>query len=388
MPSLIFHSAYRPASVDVRRLAISTKFREVLEIFADLWPGEVVWLAEPRSDRELDMSEEIVTSELPVTVEFVDRNRLPTDILNRPDSVVLTALEGGLPDMPLVVGNAARRLVYYSDTPPTVAWDIAKLTTGNPARLARRWLQIQRNDRMYRSSLVRAAGLQCNQYPAYDHYGHLTPSSMVYIDTRVPEGKASSPQQMEARRQRYETGAPLHLCYSGRLISLKSPLDIADIATVLRDMGTPFVWSVFGDGDLKEELAMTIKQRRLHEQVTLRGFVDFETELFPALQNHIDLFVFTHRQGDSSCTYPETMAAGLPLIGYPNRALASLNIHCGVGTVTGDFTVQAIAEEITRFHHDRAKLWEAARVNREWAGDRTIEAAYQERVDHLLAIAA
>jgi len=248
-------------------------------------------------------------------------------------------------------------------------------------------LYLRRMERQHIAALKSAAGLQSNQYPTLDYFGKWIDNTMVYVDTRMRERDVAPESALTDRKVRYMSDEPLHLCFSGRLEPLKSPVDVADIARHLVDRGVPFRFSVFGDGSLRQPLERRAQELGVSKHVSVEGFKDLRTELLPELQNNVDLFVGTHRQGDPSTTYHETMFAGVPLLSYPNSAVKSLHEHYGVGLVATTSKPEALAEEIERLHNDRDSLWEMAERDHQWAKTRTMESVYQARVDHLLSFA-
>lgn len=386
-PTLVFHTAYRPYFVSDNVIALSSKFEEVLDTWGELWPGNIVYLAERNTKRYVDMSIERKLGDLPMDTRVIDRSNVSPDMFPK-DAVVLAALNGGIPQLGTHVQEPRRKLVYYSDGSPKTEAQIKRIVhRKNPARLARALLYLRGMERRHIVALKSAAGLQSNQYPPLDYFGKWISNAMVYVDTRMREQDVTPESALADRKVRYMAGEPLHLCFSGRLEPLKSPVDVADVARELVDRGVPFRFSVFGDGSSRDDLERRAQELGVSEHVTVEGFKDLRTELLPELQNNVDLFVGTHRQGDTSTTYHETMFAGVPVLSYPNSMVQSLHKHFGVGLIAKASKPEALADEIEKLHNDRARLWELAERDHQWAKTRTMESVYQARVDHLLTFA-
>ncbi|HSF76535.1 MAG TPA: hypothetical protein VLA84_22260 [Microcoleus sp.] len=92
---------------------------------------------------------------------------------------------------------------------------------------------------------------------------------------------------------------------------------------------------ISGIGELEEMMHQKIALNQLNDCVKMLGVPNFKTEFFPFVKNNIDLFVCCHRQGDPSCTYTETMAGGVPIVGSANEAFLFLGNCRNVGDRMG-----------------------------------------------------
>ena len=130
-------------------------------------------------------------------------------------------------------------------------------------------------------------------------------------------------------------GKKLRLTFSGRLSLMKGVDDLLNVAQHLRKMLDGwFHLSICGEGEYASQLHKDIRANELENFVTMRGTMDFKTQLVPFVTNETDIFVCCHRQGDPSCTYLETMACGVPIVGYANDAWEQLSHHSNSGWVT------------------------------------------------------
>jgi colanic acid/amylovoran biosynthesis glycosyltransferase len=119
----------------------------------------------------------------------------------------------------------------------------------------------------------------------------------------------------------------------------------------------------------------------------LRGSLDFKTELVPFITNETDLFVCCHGQGDPSCTYLETMACGVPIIGYCNEAMEGLAQVAGTGWLTPINRPLELAERIAYLYTKPAELVSAAIRSLTFARDHTLEKTFRRRIEHLDLVA-
>jgi glycosyltransferase involved in cell wall biosynthesis len=168
---------------------------------------------------------------------------------------------------------------------------------------------------------------------------------------------------------------------------MKGADDLVRVAKLLRQSGLPFHLSIFGDGDLKSSMTAEIEREGLNKCVTLEGVLDFHAGLMPRVRETVDLFVCCHRQGDPSCTYLETLSAGVPIVGYANEAFAGLARFGKFGWTVPLGNSALLAQEISRLAQSRAELTAAAEAAISFARQHTFAATFQRRVAHLREVA-
>ncbi len=380
---LVLGMGYRPCALDPETVAMSAKYLEVLAEFGARWPGECRYLLETGDVRSLDMDVEIAVADLPVEAVPFDRTAISSADFPT-EAMVLMPLETGIPRLHEYVDNSDLRLIRGSDVSPAVSRSIIMLTQdrGPKAKLGG-LVYVEREKRRQIRAVRAAAGIQSNQFATYDYFAKWARDRMAFIDTRIRKGEAADASDMAKRRERYVSGEPLHLCFFGRLDPVKSALDIADIARSLRDQGIPFRYSVFGDGPLKDPLEQKIDEYGLSDEFAFHGFVDLRAT-YPLLKAQVDVFVGNHHQGDTSTAYPEMMAAGIPVVSYPNPAVQALKRYCGVTTHAARIEPAALAAAVASLHRDRSRLWSYAERDHAWGQHQTLGAAYQARIDHVL----
>ncbi len=381
---LVLGMAYRPYALDDKTVAMSTKYLEVLHEFGTKWPGECRYLLETGDERKLDMEVEIALDDLPLRAVPYDRSKVSA--ADFPDGAMcLLPLETGIHNLHTYVSNPHLRLLRGSDYPPGIARQVILLTEDRNLKgkvggivwtEREKWRQIK--------DVKEAAGIQSNQFATYDYFEKYARDRLAFIDTRIREGEQGGDADMVARKDRYLAGEPLHLCFSGRLDPMKSPLDIAEIARGLSQRGVPFQYSVFGDGPLKQPLEDKVREYGLADAFTFHGFVDLRETLLPMMHKTVDMFVGNHRQGDTSTSYPEMMSAGVPVVSYPNPAVQALKRHFGVTTHASAIEPEALVDAVAALHHDRERLWQIAERDHAWGRQQTIGAAHQQRIDHVL----
>jgi glycosyltransferase involved in cell wall biosynthesis len=159
------------------------------------------------------------------------------------------------------------------------------------------------------------------------------------------------------------------------------------VAAALQRRGIRFEMSLYGSGALEGALREQIAAEGLEGRVRLEGLLEFHRELMPRLRDTVDLFACCHPQGDPSCTYLETMAAGVPMVGYENESFAGLMRRGPIGWGVPIGQVEAMADVIARLDRDRGELAERAEAALAFAREHTFEATFARRVAHLREVA-
>ena len=148
--------------------------------------------------------------------------------------------------------------------------------------------------------------------------------------------------------------------------------------------------SIFGDGALEPSMRREeVAQLELDRQVELPRCARFSWRAHAAdARQEIDLFVCCHRQGDPSCTYLETMAAGVPDRRISNEAFAGLTdwARSDVSSPLGD--VKSLADEIARLARDREALTRRAATSALASRANTPSSASNAGIDHLRGVAS
>jgi glycosyltransferase involved in cell wall biosynthesis len=129
-------------------------------------------------------------------------------------------------------------------------------------------------------------------------------------------------------------------------------------------------------------MAEEIRSLGLEKEVVMGGVLDFATELMPRMREEIDLFVCCHRQGDPSCTYLETWACGVPIVGYDNEAFAGLLRICRAGRVVLMDDWQGLTTAIAQLSQAPEELIDLAREGVSFARKHTFESEFQARINH------
>ncbi len=369
-------------------IVMTRKFVEGMEQYVTRWPGRVSAVLEGTLVESNNLDNIAVRpEELSFDVTVADFDSPMFRALLTPDTVVLCGgdhRQNHVVDWCRATGATAVVCTEYS---LRTRLQIART---EERRWLKRWRRMAwevNQERIRRNYLARAAGVQCNGTPTFDAYAPLNERTMVYFDTRTPREALISPESLEQRLSELDLNGPLRLAFSGRLIEMKGADHLALIAAEIDRLNVPFELTIYGDGALRAELQQQVSALGLTDRVHLPGTLDFHRELLPQLRAECDVFVCPHRQGDPSCTYLETLACGVPIVGYANEAFAGLLRRAEVGWSAPLDDPRGVARQVARLHQRRDELRVKSRAALEFAARHTFESEFQRRIEHLLLCA-
>lgn len=383
MPDLLIVA---PAPVIMRgsTVLLDVKFAEGMAAQAAAWDGQVDCLLWEGTDR------------IGFPVEC-DRAALPFGLLTLPQGAPLPPDTGQTHDLIFASGDmhetlelagpGRRPVVYTMEYTHRTRLDILALDpTISLLRRLRRRLWTQQQERRRIAALKAAAAIQSNGYPCAVAYRDLNEDIHLYLDNRMSLDRYVTPAEQRARRDRLTGNGPLRLVYSGRLDPMKGAQDLIPVASQLVAQGFAFHLDIFGDGTLRNDMAVAIAQKGLADHVTLHGNVDFAAELVPWQRKNADLFISCHRQGDPSCTYIESMGCGLPIVGYANEMWGPLcnKSKGGWADAVGDIPA-LVSRIVTTPRSDTAAAADAAAA---FAQAHDFHTEFSGRMSHLARVIA
>lgn len=370
-------------------IVLTKKLIDGAHSMAAAWRGPVHMIVEPWDTFSDNLDNVAVPPDdgaVRVSVLPYDRGDLIAHL--RGTAAVLAAVSYRQNHIAELCARAAVPCVYVTEYTLRTRYDIVCAETINPILRARRGLWEYGQERRQARAIRNAAGVQCNGTPTHAAYRRINPRACLFFDTRCRAGDVIPLPALEARVAQLEARRPLRLLFSGRFLPWKGVQYLPRVAARLRELGVQFKLDLCGDGISTPGLRADIARLGLEDCVRLRGVLDFRLELTPLMQDGIDLFVCPHVQGDPSSTYAEAFAAGLPIAGFANEALAGMQQLAQAGVVTPMRDVGALARAVADLDRDRARLATAARRARAFALEHTFERTTQRRMDHVRECAA
>jgi glycosyltransferase involved in cell wall biosynthesis len=289
----------------------------------------------------------------------------------------------------LHVSTVCRQLripcVYVIEYIPKTRYQIVAIESKNRLRRWRQNLFLWQNERRRKVAFELAASLQCNGTAANEHYlSH--PNRLLYFDTRTRRGSLISDSELSARLNHLYQGKPIRLAFSGRLIGMKGADHLIFMAHELRGQGVDFHLTIYGSGELEEKMRRDIQHLQLNDHVSMLGSVDFDSHLIPEIKSSVDLYVMLHRQSDPSCTYLETLACGIPIVGYDNKAFTGILAMADVGLSAPMDDIKGVVSAVKRLAADRQQLAQNSRTAATFARSHSFEDTFNARVQHLQSV--
>ena len=369
---------------------LPAKFVSGLAAYARHWPGPVEVGLQAGSQPSADLDNRFwAPGELPFTVHTVSFPELAkrgSPLLD--GAVVMASLNHTLYGLGQRCRERGAVFVVNTELSLLTQLQIAKVIHGWGVRLLMSGAWLLLNHRRAVREIRVAHGLQCNGTPTFDRFARHNASPLLYFDNRTTSDRCASAADLAERFESLSRRGRMRLMFSGRLHPIKGVQSLIPMASRLRAQGTPFELWIAGDGPLRETLQSQIVEQGLQEQVRLLGTLDFEQDLQPMLRREIDLFVCPHLQGDPSCTYLETLCAGVPIVGYPNEAWRGLHRLSSAGRLCASATPQAMASEVAALAGNVAELRQLAERALAFALQHVFEVEFPKRIDHLKRLCA
>lgn len=330
-------------------------------------------------------------SELPFSVMTVKVDgwgqTLPADIPRLRDAISKSSLIYGCglgaPELARKLNVPCILVLEYD-----LATQIVAATSGITSRLRRgsRALQcIWRHLTVGIPEMRRAHSLHCNGYPVYDAARPHNRNCLFYLDSRLSEDMLIPPEQL-ASRLASRTGRPLRLLYSGRYERMKGSDDAVKVALECLRRGLDVEMHCYGQGNLRADMQALAATAARPGRIRINDSVPYP-ELATIAQT-CDIFICCHIQSDPSCTYLESLGAGLPIVGYDNGMWRRLCGDSGAGYSSPLGNISAVADNVQRLASDRQTLAAVSVKAREFAQAHCYEREFAKRIDALNAVAS
>jgi colanic acid/amylovoran biosynthesis glycosyltransferase len=370
------------------RALLTKKFVEGMSQYAQAWDGPVVAVMPPNPENSTDNLDDAV----------FDLKALPFDVRSASFSsdrffnaladadVVMLGGDHMLANLVQWCRDQNKKSVFVSEYSLKTRLQIVNAEFSNPIIRLRKYLWEWQQERRNCRGVAAADAVQCNGTPTFDVYRQLNSNALLYFDSRITVETLANAETLATRRAEVQSSSTIRLVYSGRLNSMKGADHLIEVARALGDCGVSFTLDIFGEGALRPVMEKRIREYNLSLQVRLRGVVDYSTALLPYIRNNVDLFVCCHRQGDPSCTYLETFACGVPIVGYANEALSGLTRNSPLGWTTPLNQPEILAREIARLSNQPDEINAAASKALEFAREHTFEREFAARIAQIQSL--
>jgi glycosyltransferase involved in cell wall biosynthesis len=367
------------------QLWLDRKFKDGMDAYAERWPGRVLAAMHVEDIASLSPFGAWAwrESEARFGLEIIERGQTLAARQLQGVGVLLASADDhrqlGAASLCRSVGVACLYVIEYT---LRTRLDMTRHSTASAWQRLKTAVWHLGNERRIRRAMRLCDGIQANGIPAFRAYRGDTSSALLYFDTRLPREALIRRDELDLRLADLRRGGAIRLAFSGRLIAAKGADAIVPLALRLKQLDVDFVFDVFGSGEFAEVLREDVATHGLAESVRLRGAVDFDDALMPALKRQVDLFVCCHRQGDPSCTYAETLGCGVPIVGFANESLSALVDDHAIGWTVPMGAVHPLAALIAGLAARREEINEKSMAALRFAERHHCQSAFDLRTKH------
>jgi glycosyltransferase involved in cell wall biosynthesis len=214
----------------------------------------------------------------------------------------------------------------------------------------------------------------------YDAYSPFSPNPHKVYHMPVSRDDYITEAQLRKKFDELDEDRPLKLCYVGRAIEMKGPMDWLKTLSELRANDILFTATWLGDGSLLRSMQTMAEELGISDNVHFPGYVSDREQILQTLRDS-DIFLFCHKTPESPRCLVEALASGCPLIGYGSAYPKEIVAQCGGGKFATMDNWKELANIVKALDKDRKRLRELIRLAS--ASGRLYErdATMQRRID-------
>ncbi len=194
-------------------------------------------------------------------------------------------------------------------------------------------------DRCYRHCLGHSSLALFQGQDVYDAYSKFCRNPFnLYHHIPVYKGDHITEVQLQHKLECIDQSRPLKICYAGRAIEMKGPIEWLSVLLELVKSGVKINATWLGDGSLLPSMKDLAETLGISDDVKFPGFISDRNEIIRTLKES-DIFLFCHKTRESARCLGEALASGCPLIGYgtayPKEIVARLAEDDSLLSATG-----------------------------------------------------
>ena len=174
-------------------------------------------------------------------------------------------------------------------------------------------------------------------------------TSLIYKNDHITE------EALAAKLQRVGGGSPIRICYAGRAVSMKGPIDWLNTIDELLKRGVNLQATWIGDGALLPVMKEFVRERGMGDRVTLPGFISDRAKLLDSLKD-ADILLFCHKTHESARCLGEALACGCGLVGYSSAYPVDIVAEHGGGSFADQNDWRGLANVIQSLAQNREAL--------------------------------
>lgn len=161
--------------------------------------------------------------------------------------------------------------------------------------------------------------------------------------------------ELDKKVQSVGQGEPLRICYVGRAIEMKGPMDWVRVLHDLKRCGVVFEATWLGDGSLLQAMRAEVTSLGLADHVRFPGFSSDRDKIMSHLRG-ASLFLFCHKTPESPRCLIEALSSGCPIVGYASAFARDLVEKLGGGEFVPVSDWRGLAEVVKRLDAERKLL--------------------------------
>ena len=209
--------------------------------------------------------------------------------------------------------------------------------------------------RGYRHSLKHSSLALFQGQDTFDAYAPFCATAHKCFNVPIYKGDHITEPELQAKLSRLDRGGVIKICYAGRAVPMKGPIDWLNVVGELVKRGVPLEASWLGDGSMLEEMTDYIAANGLSSFVNMAGYVSDHKATLCTLKA-ADIFLFCHKTRESPRVLGEALACGCPLIGYGGAYPADLVSTFGGGRFADSGDWRKLADIIEELNASRESL--------------------------------
>ena len=188
--------------------------------------------------------------------------------------------------------------------------------------------------------------------------GDPTPHKVYHMP--ISQNDCITDLQLKNKLNGLNDSRELNICYIGRAIEMKGPIDWLKILHELIKSGVKINATWLGDGFLLPQMRTMAETLGISKYVRLAGYISDRKEILQTLRNS-DLFLFCHKTPESPRCLVEALASGCPLVGYGSAYPKDLVARCGGGSFVSMNNWMDLANLVKDLDKDRGELRDLVR---------------------------
>lgn len=157
--------------------------------------------------------------------------------------------------------------------------------------------------------------------------------------------------ELQEKLAKVGTARPLRLCYVGRAIEMKGPMDWLDVIDQLVKAGIQIRATWLGDGSLLQQMRGAADSMGISTYVDLLGYVG-ERQAIQRTLKEADILLFCHKTKESARIFGEALSSGCPIVGYGSAYPKELVEQHGGGVFVEVGDRRGLADVVRRLAQD------------------------------------